>query len=82
MPDYRHTPVASISPEAAEITITCVAPSKTFNVAGLSTSSVIISNPVLRKKFLTVTENLHIGGGNIFGTEASVAAIHLWKGMA
>ncbi|MGD0582852.1 MAG: PatB family C-S lyase [Bacteroidales bacterium] len=74
MPDYRHTPVATISPEAAEITITCVAPSKTFNIAGLSTSSVIISNPVLRKKFLTVTENLHIGGGNIFGAEASVAA--------
>jgi cystathionine beta-lyase len=74
MPDYRHTPVASISPEAANITITCVAPSKTFNLAGLSTSSVIISNPDLRKKFHAVTENLHIGGGNIFGAIASEAA--------
>jgi cystathionine beta-lyase len=74
MPDYKHTPIASISPEAADITITCVAPTKTFNLAGLSTSSVIIINPDLRKKFLTVTENLHISGGNIFGAEASVAA--------
>ncbi len=74
MPGYKHIPVASISPEASDITITCVAPSKTFNLAGLSTSSVIISNPQLRKKFQIVTENLHIGGGNIFGTIASEAA--------
>jgi cystathionine beta-lyase len=74
MPEFRHTPVASISPEAANITITCIAPSKTFNLAGLSTSSVIISNPDLRKKFHAVTENLHIGGGNIFGAVASEAA--------
>jgi cystathionine beta-lyase len=74
MPDFTHTPVASISPEASDITITCVAPSKTFNLAGLSTSSVIISNPQLRRKFQGFTENLHVGGGNIFGTIASEAA--------
>lgn len=74
MPDYKHTPVASISPEAASITVTCIAPSKTFNLAGLSTSSVIISNPELKKRFTGVTENLHIIGGNIFGNEASVEA--------
>jgi len=74
MPDFKHTAVASISPEASDITITCVAPSKTFNLAGLSTSSVIISNPQLRKKFQAFTENLHVGGGNIFGTIASEAA--------
>ena len=81
MPGYRHTPVASLSPEVAAITVTCIAPSKTFNLAGLSTSSVIISNPELRKKFTSVTENLHITGGNIFGNEASVAAYtygHEW----
>jgi len=74
LPEFRHTPIASISPEAASITVTCIAPSKTFNLAGLSTSSVIISNPELRKKFTSVTESLHITGGNIFGNEASVAA--------
>jgi len=74
LPGYRHTPIASLSPEIADITVTCIAPSKTFNLAGLSTSSVIIPNQELRKKFTSVTESLHITGGNIFGAEASIAA--------
>lgn len=81
LPGFTHTPVATLSEEIAGNTITCIAPSKTFNLAGLSTSSVIISNPALRKSFNRVVENLHIGGGNIFGTAASVAAYshgHQW----
>jgi cystathionine beta-lyase len=74
LPGFRHTPFATISAEAAERTITLIAPSKTFNLAGLSTSSVIISNPELRKLYTEVTENLHITNGNIFGNIASVAA--------
>jgi cystathionine beta-lyase len=74
LPEFGHTPLASLSEEIAEITITCIAPSKTFNLAGLSTSSVIISNPSLRKLFTNVVDNLHVGSGNIFGTAASVAA--------
>jgi cystathionine beta-lyase len=71
---YKHTPMASLSPEIADRTITCIAPSKTFNLAGLSTSTVIISNPVLKRSFNRVVDNLHIGSGNIFGNAASVAA--------
>jgi len=74
LPGFTHTPVASLSEEISANTITCIAPSKTFNLAGLSTSSVVISNPVFRKSFTRVVENLHVGGGNIFGTEASIAA--------
>jgi cysteine-S-conjugate beta-lyase len=74
LPGFHHTPVARLSDEIAEITVTCIAPSKTFNLAGLSTSSVIISNPVLRKYFNSKTEHIHIGNGNIFGTVASTAA--------
>jgi cystathionine beta-lyase len=74
LPGFKHTPLAKLSSEAAKITITCLAPSKTFNLAGLSTSSVIISNPELRKSFNSVVEKLHVGNGNIFGSEASVAA--------
>ncbi len=74
LPGFRHTPVAKISEKIAEITITCIAPSKTFNLAGLSTSSVIISNPVLRKYFNRKIDTLHLGYGNIFGTVASIAA--------
>jgi cysteine-S-conjugate beta-lyase len=74
LPGSQHIPLASVSEEAAAITVTCIAPSKTFNIAGLSTSSVIISDEALRKKFTGMVESIHIGNGNIFGNEASVAA--------
>lgn len=74
LPGSHHLPAASVSPEALANTVTCIAPSKTFNIAGLSTSSVIIADAELRKKFYGTIENLHIGNGNIFGNEASVAA--------
>ncbi len=74
LPGFIHTPIAGISDELADITVTCIAPSKTFNLAGLSTSSVIISNPVLRKYFNKRIDSLHIGNGNIFGNVASMAA--------
>jgi cystathionine beta-lyase len=81
LPGFTHTPMASLSEEIAENTVTLIAPSKTFNIAGLSTSSVIIQNPVLRKSFNRIVENLHIGNGNIFGNMASIAAYshgHEW----
>lgn len=74
LPGFVHTPVATLSDRIAEITVTCVAPSKTFNTAGLATSSVIISNPVLRQYFNNKVEHLHIGDGNICGTIASISA--------
>ena len=81
LPGNKHIPMAGISGDIADITVTCIAPSKTFNLAGLSTSSVIISNPVLRKYFNKKIEALHIGNGNIFGNIASEAAYtkgHEW----
>jgi cysteine-S-conjugate beta-lyase len=81
LPGYKHVPMASISEKVAEKTVTLLAPSKTFNLAGLSTSSVVISDPSLRKAFNRVVDNLHIGSGNIFGNIASIAAYthgHQW----
>ena len=81
LPGYSHTPLASLSEKAAGITVTCIAPSKTFNLAGLSTSNVIISNHDLRNTFKSYLDKLHISGGNIFGTTASIAAYsngHEW----
>lgn len=74
LPGFVHTPVASLSDKIADITVTCVAPSKTFNLAGLSTASVVISNPVLRQYFKKKISDLHITSGNVFGTAASIAA--------
>ena len=73
LPGYKHIPMASISEDIADITITCLAPSKTFNIAGLATSSVIISNEILRRKFEKVLNNLHLSMGNLFGAVASQA---------
>ncbi len=73
MPGYKHIPLASIAPEIADVTVTCVAPSKTFNLAGLATSSMIISNEELRGRFKKLLDELHISGGNLFGAVASQA---------
>jgi cystathionine beta-lyase len=74
LPGHTHFPLAAISPAFSEITITCIAPSKTFNLAGLSTSAVIISNTMKRKVFSKEIETAHLWVGNIFGNIALEAA--------
>ena len=73
-PPNKHIPTATLSGEIADQTISCIAPSKTFNLAGMATSSVIVSNDSLAKRFDETMEQLHVGGGNLFGTIASIAA--------
>ncbi len=74
MPGSKHIPFASISEETANRTITFIAPSKTFNVAGLSTGIAIIPNELLRRQFNCIINSLHLSMGNIFGIEAMRAA--------
>ncbi|MGI5834780.1 MAG: MalY/PatB family protein [Bacteroidales bacterium] len=75
MKGYLHTPMASLSPSIAGNTITFMAPSKTFNLAGMASSEAIISNPVLRKAFFDISNGaLHINMGNTFGDVALEAA--------
>lgn len=69
----RHIPIASISPETAQNTITLMAPSKTFNIAGLECAIAIIQNPDLRRKFQHSYKGL-VGGINLMGWVASLAA--------
>ncbi len=47
----KHSVFANLRPEFAEVCITCTAPTKTFNLAGLHISNIIISNKTLRKSF-------------------------------
>ncbi len=68
------TPMASVSEDIAQLTISFFSPSKTFNIAGLATSVAVIPNPVLKKKYDAIVEQLHIGNGNLFGTIAFEAA--------
>jgi putative C-S lyase len=52
MPGFSHTVLAALGEEYAQITITCTAPSKTFNLAGMRSSNIIIPNKELRRKYL------------------------------
>ncbi len=70
---HRHIPLATLSEEIAGNTITCIAPSKTFNLAGLYSSSIIISDEKLRERFKTAEERVHLSA-NIFGITAAEAA--------
>ncbi len=71
---FKHLPLATLSEEVAARCITLTAPSKTFNLSGLSTASVIITDEALRKTYKATLDPLHIGGGNIAGNVASQAA--------
>lgn len=66
-------PFASLD-NFSEFTVTCTAPSKTFNLAGLQTSNIIISDPVLRDKFQKVMSQNGLMGVNPFGAVACQAA--------
>lgn len=71
---HVHTPFASVSDYAAQNTITCMAPSKTFNLAGLSTSLVVIENEQMLKTYNYMIDSFHIGLTNPFGLTALKAA--------
>lgn len=64
---YKHTVLATLGDEIADQTITCVAASKTFNLAGGMTGSVIISNPTLRRRYRRQQERCGLGSPNRFG---------------
>ncbi|MGN0087628.1 MAG: MalY/PatB family protein, partial [Candidatus Limimorpha sp.] len=67
LPGFRHTPFASVRADFEERCITAHAASKTFNIAGLATSSVIIPNGEMRARFEGYVHSLEVDLGNIFG---------------
>ena len=70
---HRHIPIAALNPEIAQNTITLMAPSKTYNIAGLSCSFAVIQNKALRRTFLGAGRGL-ISMVNILGQVAALAA--------
>jgi cystathionine beta-lyase len=80
----RHLPFATLGKEVADLTLTCIAPSKTFNLAGLYTSVMIATNPALMKRYEHILDAVHVGGDNILGQVALEAAYTLgeeWLGQ-
>ncbi|MFS0637047.1 MalY/PatB family protein [Mesobacillus foraminis] len=71
---HRHIPIASLKEEYAKITLTCIAPSKTFNLAGLQASAVIIPDAELQKRFKEHQHRNAFFGLNIFGITGMQAA--------
>ena len=71
--EIKHTPTATISEDALQRTVTLVAPSKTFNLAGLTNANAIIPNKKLREAFRSQASK-GSGHGNIFGMVAQDAA--------
>ncbi len=67
---HKHLHIASLDKRFADRTLTFIAPSKTFNLAGLSTASVIIPNTSLLAQFRHEIAKLHADQGTIFGTLA------------
>jgi cystathionine beta-lyase len=70
----RHHVLAAMSPELAQQTVTCVAPSKTFNIPGLATAAVVAQNPDLLKKFEDESERSGFDLGQVFGLVGFEAA--------
>jgi cystathionine beta-lyase len=71
---HKHTYFASISEKIAQQTVTFIAPSKTFNIAGLSSSVVYSDNAALHEKFSKFVNSFNISAGTIFGDIALEAA--------
>ncbi len=80
--DQTHIPFASISEEAEQNSVVCIAPSKTFNVAGLQCANVLIANPLLRVAFRAQCERAGINLTNIMGTAACEAAYRYGEAWA
>ena len=72
--DVTFTSFANISDEFEQKSIVCTAPSKTFNLAGLKTSNIVIPDKVLRDKLDQQMTNCGIWGTNAFGIVATEAA--------
>lgn len=71
---HKHTPMATVSDEAAAVTVTCGAPSKTFNIAGLKSSWCVVKNPELRQPFFRWIETNELCNANMTSIIATEAA--------
>ncbi len=79
-PGYEYVPFASVSQVCRDNSITCLAPTKTFNIAGLQTAAVMVPNPVIRYKLDRGLNTDEVAEPNAFAVGAAVAAFQ--KGEA
>lgn len=73
-PGHKHTIFASLKPEFEDITITCTAPTKTFNLAGLQISNIFVSNRTIRSRIRQEINRCGYSQLNVMGLVACKAA--------
>ena len=73
-PGFNYTPFASVSETCAQISVSCVAPTKCFNIAGINSAAVIVPNPLLRHKVWRALNTDEIAEPNAFAVDATIAA--------
>jgi cystathionine beta-lyase len=74
LPGYEHYSFASVSEKAKDISLTFIAPSKTFNIAGLGTSCVYVHNKSIRDEFFGYLDTFEVANGNVFAYIGAEAA--------
>lgn len=75
-PGYEYIPFASVSEVCRENSITCISPTKAFNIAGLQTAAVMVPNPVIRHKLNRGLNTDEVAEPNSFAIQAAVAAFN------
>ena len=75
-PGCEYVPFASVNEECRNNSITCIAPTKTFNIAGLQTSAVFVPNALLRHQVYRAINNDEIAEPNVFAVTAPIAAFN------
>lgn len=90
-PGKQYVPFASVSDICADISITCIAPTKCFNIAGLQTAAVMVPNENLRHKVKRALNTDEVAEPNAFAVQAAISAftkgekwldelrVYLWK---
>lgn len=73
-PGKMYTPFASVNEICRDISITCLAPTKAFNLAGLQTAAVAVADPVLRHRVWRGLNTDEVAEPNVFAVPAAVAA--------
>lgn len=73
-PEYQYIPFASVSEQCRINSVTCLAPSKAFNMAGIHTAAVVVPNQALRNRVERGLNTDEVAEPNLFAVEAAIAA--------
>lgn len=76
IPGKGYVPFASVSDVCRDNSITCISPTKTFNIAGIQTAAICVADSKLRHKVWRGINTDEVAEGNVFAYEAAVAAFN------